>query len=317
MKAARFLGSMAPIWLGYRLLHQQLAAAAGPLAADVAVHEELCRHDVQALAHVFAHAHHRLAAIRGRAGGVLGFVMMFDTHQVFGQGLPLGAAPCFNRRRIKRCAGLGLQGFKLRRQAGFVGGQCFLEELALLGVHGLGLGRELPGLQARQLEGDALNLHVAELDGLRLGCDLLALLADALEHLCSHFGQRTRAQTVQVLGFEFMHVEHVRIVQSQHWRGYPGMFGLQRRCFSMPNRICVMSLHHMRVITLICSRRCHGRPTTRASNCACVNVVGAAPAGAWRGHAKRPSFKRLAAHHTPKPSCTSSLIRVARALANR
>ena len=75
------------------LLHQQLAAAAGPLTTDMAVHEELCRHDIQPLAHVLAHAHHRLAAIRRRAGGVLGLVLVFDTHQVFGQGLALGPAP--------------------------------------------------------------------------------------------------------------------------------------------------------------------------------------------------------------------------------
>jgi hypothetical protein len=40
-------------------------------------------------------------------------------------------------------------------------------------------------------------------------------------------------------------------------------------------------------------------------------------AAASRGHTKRPAFRRRAAHHTPKPSCTSNLMRVARALANR
>src|SRR5438034_6841590 len=51
----------------------------------------------------------------------------------------------------------------------------------------------------------------------------------------------------------------------------------------------------------------HSFPTRRSSDL---------PAP-WRGQMKRPWFKRLAAHHTPKPSCTSSLMRVPRALANR
>ena len=34
------------LWL-HRLLDQRLAALTGPLAANVAVHEELCRNDVQ------------------------------------------------------------------------------------------------------------------------------------------------------------------------------------------------------------------------------------------------------------------------------
>jgi hypothetical protein len=55
----------------------------------------------------------------------------------------------------------------------------------------------------------------------------------------------------------------------------------------------------------------------QASNCGCVNAIGVAPAGASRGHTKRLSFRRRAAHQTPNPSCTSSLIRVDRALANR
>jgi hypothetical protein len=36
-----------------------------------------------------------------------------------------------------------------------------------------------------------------------------------------------------------------------------------------------------------------------------------------RGHTKWPALSLLAAHHTPKPSCTSILMRVARALANK
>jgi hypothetical protein len=49
----------------------------------------------------------------------------------------------------------------------------FFEDAALLGVHALDLGTEFPGLQARQLKCEALDLGVAPLDGLRLGVDLL------------------------------------------------------------------------------------------------------------------------------------------------
>lgn len=164
-------------------------------------------------------------------------MLVLDARQVFGQGLALGTAPRLGRWRIRRCAGLGLQGFELGLQAGLVGGQCLLEQLTLLGVHGLGAGRELPRPQARQLEGDALELGVLEFDGLVALGDLLALpvdsaalLADVPEHLCGHLGQRTRAQTMQVLRFEFVHVEHARIVQSQRGRGYADMFRLLRRC---------------------------------------------------------------------------------------
>ena len=75
--------------------------------------------------------------------------------------------------------------------------------------------------------------------------------------------------------------------------------------------------NHMRVMALICASRSHGRPSTRASNCGCVNVIGADPCSTPRGHTKRQTFKRRAAHHTPNPSCTSSLMRPARALAKR
>jgi hypothetical protein len=62
----------------HRLLHQQLAALAGPLATDVAVHEEFRRHDVQPLAHVLADAYHRFGALGCWAIRVLGLVMVID-----------------------------------------------------------------------------------------------------------------------------------------------------------------------------------------------------------------------------------------------
>ena len=72
----------------------ELAAPAGPLAVDVPVHEELRRHDVQPLADVLADAHHRLAAVRCRAGGVLGLVVVLDAAQMLGQRLALGWRRC-------------------------------------------------------------------------------------------------------------------------------------------------------------------------------------------------------------------------------
>ena len=84
---------------------------------------------------------------------------------------------------------------ELGLQAGLVGSTGLLEQRALLGVHGLGLGAELPGLKARQLERDALDLGVAPLDALRLRLDALALLADMFalqanvgQHLLGHSG---------------------------------------------------------------------------------------------------------------------------------
>jgi hypothetical protein len=41
------------------------------------------------------------------------------------------------------------------------------------------------------------------------------------------------------------------------------------------------------------------------------------PAESRSSQTKRPACSRRVAHHTPKPSCTSSLMRVARALAKR
>jgi len=72
-----------------RLLNQALdpltlAAAAGPLAVDVPVHEEFRRHDVQPFADVLSDTCHRQAAARCRAGGRLRLVMMLDATQVFG-----------------------------------------------------------------------------------------------------------------------------------------------------------------------------------------------------------------------------------------
>jgi hypothetical protein len=191
----------------------------------VAVHKEPGGHDVELLADVLAHAHHRLTTA---AGGAFGLVTVFDARQVLRQGLAFGLTPGFSGGGLAGRAALPLQGFELGLQAGLVGGQRFLEQLALLGAHALGPGTKAPGLQAREFVRDALDFDVAPLDGLCLGLDVLALLADmpallgnVRKHLPSHFGQCTEAQTVQVLGFEFVHVKHPPIVQrrrsNRHW----------------------------------------------------------------------------------------------------
>jgi len=186
---------------GGRLLHEELAALAGPLAPDLALHEELRGDDVQPLAHVFSHAHHRLAALGRRAAGVFGFDALFHARQVGRQCFALGLAAWLLLWCAAAWGGALLQGSELSLQAGLVGGQRLLEDVALLGVHGFGLGTELPGLQAGQLERDALDLGVAPLDGLSLGVDafvqcidVLGLLPDVRQHLLCECGQFNSAQ---------------------------------------------------------------------------------------------------------------------------
>ena len=214
-----------------RLLHEQLAAPAGPLAANLPLHEELRRNDVQAFADVFAHAHHRLATLWRRAIRVFGLDALVHARQVRRKCFALGLAAGL----LVGCTGAwggvwggALQGRELGLQAGLVGGERLLEDVALLGVHGLGLGAELPGPQPRELEGDALDLRVAPLDGLRLGVDppvllanvfalfanVFALLANVGQHLRCHYRQFASAERLDILGCDHMHIEHAAIVQS-------------------------------------------------------------------------------------------------------
>ena len=84
--------------------------------------------------------------------------------------------------------GCGLQRGELGLEAGLVGSARLIEQRALLGVHGFGLGTELPGLEPSKLERDALDLGVAPLDGLGLRVDALALLADVSQHFLGYGG---------------------------------------------------------------------------------------------------------------------------------
>ena len=168
-----------------RLLHQLLAAPAGPLAVDVAVHEELCRDDVELLAHILAHTLHRRTAAGVRASGVGRLVVVLDALQMLGQRL--AARPA--RRILRRRGGLrqlGLQLGQLRLQAGLVLDQRLGEQRALLRRHGLGLGAELPALEPCQLEVDLLQPRIAPGDLAALVLDLARLLLDLLAHLAQH-----------------------------------------------------------------------------------------------------------------------------------
>jgi hypothetical protein len=207
------------------LLHQLLAALARPLAADVPMHEELGRHDVQPLAHVLADAQHRLAALAGR---VLGFVVVFDAAQVLGQRLAARLALHVGECLVRRI-GIALQDQQPRGQIGFVLGQRVLEHPTLLSVHRLGARAELPGLQPRELERDALDLRVLEQDLAVPPGDVLVLrgnhrvarvqLLVALGQLREQRGGQlchgALVQTFEVLGLERVHIEHVPIVGSE------------------------------------------------------------------------------------------------------
>jgi hypothetical protein len=97
-------------------------------------------------------------------------VVVFHTAQVIGERV--AARPA--RGRLGRCvrgscAGCGRGGFtpkplQLLAQARLVLGQRLLEQAALLGIHGLGLGAELPALAPGQLEADLLDLGLAQCD---------------------------------------------------------------------------------------------------------------------------------------------------------
>ena len=171
-----------------RLLHKLLAAAAGPLAVDVAVHEELRRDDVQLLAHVLAHALHGLATVGVRAGGVGRLVAVLHALQVLGQCLATRPAGCVLGQHWDFGL-LALERGQLRLEAGFVLGQRLGEQRALLRRHGLGPGAELPTLQARQLQVELVQARIApgDLAALAfelapLGLDLLVLGLDLQAH---------------------------------------------------------------------------------------------------------------------------------------
>src|SRR5665647_3268756 len=111
------------VWL-HRFLHQRLAALASPLTPDVAMNKELCRNDVQALAHVFTDSHHGLTASTCR---VLWFMVVLHPLEVFGQGLALWLTTCVGVCSVARLLGSGLQRSELGFQVRLVGCQGFFK----------------------------------------------------------------------------------------------------------------------------------------------------------------------------------------------
>ncbi len=161
------------------------------------MHGELRRHDVQALADVFAHTLHRQAAVGGGAVGVNRLVVVFDTRKALVQRLALGAAAY-----LRRCSLNGGVGLRLQRVS------------------------QLGRVQATQIRG-------------------FECLLDLTSRVVSN--------------------AHACIVQSQHLCGYWGIFELL-----FGRRI---GLIHILVMDCICSSFCHGKPSTKASNWARVNVI--------------------------------------------
>ena len=164
--------------------------------------------------------------------GVLGLDALVHARQMGRQCLALGLAAWL----LVGCTGAWggvLQSLELGLKARLVGGQRLLEDVALLGVHGFSFGAELPGLQPGQLERDALDLRVPPLDGLGLGVDALALLADVLallsdvgEQLRGDCAQFTRAQRLEVLGFDRLHIEHAALLNARWQYDHRGLFQL-------------------------------------------------------------------------------------------
>ena len=136
-----------------------LTGPAGVLRADVAMHDELRRDDVELFTHILADFNQRRTAFAASARFRL--MPMFDARQVIGQWLPTGAfAFAFG-------AGLGLRGglFGFGFAGGNVGGQSFLKQVALFRVQRLALGAETDAAQMGEFEGERLDLGFGVLEG--------------------------------------------------------------------------------------------------------------------------------------------------------
>jgi len=136
----------------------RLAARAGVLAADMALHEKLRGHAVELLADLFADALERLAA--GAVAG-LDFVVVIDARQVGREGLAHGTARLHGRHRWGgwQCRAGGSGGVFLARI-----GHDEIEQHGLGAVVQALAGRpKAPALQACDLEVQRLDLGLLEL----------------------------------------------------------------------------------------------------------------------------------------------------------
>ena len=135
----------------------------------------------------------------------------------------------------------------------------------LLGRQGLGRGAELPALEAREFEVDLLQLGVRPRDLAGLGLHLLLQPRDQRGRIGRQTGRQLRHVDVGCSGVA-EHARHIAPVSSS--------------CASADAMstapACNGEAAQVRVMMLRSPRRCHGRPTVRASNCATVSCNAAA-----------------------------------------
>jgi hypothetical protein len=118
----------------------RLAAAAGILRADVTVHEEARRDDVQLLVDVLADLDQLGPALA--AGARVGFVAVFDAFEMGRQGCaPVALAAAGRGQPLVRVLGLAFaQGLETGFAGGNIGGQCLVEQIAHVGRDGFAAG---------------------------------------------------------------------------------------------------------------------------------------------------------------------------------
>ena len=172
-------------------LDQYLAAAAHPLAADVALDGEHARLVVQLLGHVFAHALHGLAAA---AVGGFGLVVHIAARQVRGQRLAL--------RKLLAVAVLRarLHLLDLGRHCRQVSVQRLVEQALLLGVERLRLGSEFQSLEDGVLVRELVDDGLLEGDGLLRTAQGLMRTAQGLMRTAQGLAQPLFIKGVEVVG---------------------------------------------------------------------------------------------------------------------
>jgi hypothetical protein len=177
---------------------------------------------------------------------------MLDATQVLGQGLaarPALAVTC-------RCLGLfgllrlALQHLQLRLQAGLVFGQRTSSNICRCWAFIASvLAPNFQAFKPRELERDALDLGVLELDGtvvfgkLPTRCvDLRILRYELAAHRCGQLGHCAGAQGLEVLCPERLHIEHAPIVGSAGSYGYRGIFALPNCPSALPSQAAALRL---------------------------------------------------------------------------
>jgi|GEM_PF-6255994 len=191
-------------WLG----RDGVARAARVLRADMAVHEEARRLDVELLGDILTDLDERMAALAASARG--GLVAVLDARQVRRQRLPTGRLLRFALR-----SNLAGQMIEFRFQGGQIGVPALLEQFALLGREGFALVGETDALVVRQLQREYGDLDVGGADALGIAGSLLGQLLNQLR-IMPRTGQRRRQRLrqrgFQVQGSQFVEQIHGRPV---------------------------------------------------------------------------------------------------------